>query len=458
VKDFKPGDSVTIDRTTPASLGPTGGSLDSLDGAVRVQAIFDADQTERSHDAGPGNVHSDVLSIELSDQRDDRIELALTNIVEPLNRPKDEPNLRWITYRSELLSKHYGRDVFHRAGVALPRGYNDPNWPRQQWPAIYVVPGYGGRDEAAEHYADMLVAPGVADIAPIAVYVVLDPESPLGHHCFQDSPSNGPRAKALVSEFIPYLESQFRLVAKSEARLVTGHSSGGWSSLWLQLNHPDVFGGCWSTAPDPIDFSAFEMTDIYQDGNIFFDAEGKQQPSYRTAAGRHSISRVLLTVQQECGMEVAIDPDGRSGQQWDSWEAQFSPAETAGPRAGLFRRLFDRRTGAIDKTVAEHWARSDITRMVAADWPRFGPVVQGKVRLACGDQDSFFLNRAVERFQQMIAKARTPDEAAGPGYVLMIEGADHQTVIHKVFQRWNKEMRQHLREHGLQDADQKGRR
>jgi len=46
-------------------------------------------------------------------------------------------------------------------------------------------------------------------------------------------PGDRPRGEALVKEFIPYLESQFHLIAKPEARIVTGHSSGGWSSLWL---------------------------------------------------------------------------------------------------------------------------------------------------------------------------------------------------------------------------------
>jgi hypothetical protein len=455
VKDFKPGDSVVIDSSTPAFPH----SLDKLDGAVRVQALLDADQTERSHEQGPGNTFSDAASIMLSsDKKDDAISLTLTHRIDPPQPREDLQHLRWVRFRSELLSKFYGRDIHHRAGVALPRGYHDPNLPRQQWPAIYVIPGYGGRDDEAENYLEMLATNKVEEIAPIGVYIVLDPESPLGHHGFVDSPSNGPRETALVTEFIPYLESQFRLVAAPEARLIKGHSSGGWSSLWLQLNHPDIFGGCWSSSPDPIDFHAFQMTDLYDDASMFVDAGGQPTPSLRRLKNLQREMVVLMTVAQECGMECAIDPNGRSGQQWDAWEAMFSPAappNDAPGRPGLPRRLFDRRSGAIDKAVVEHWSKFDIARKVNENWPALGPVVLDRVRLACGSEDSFYLERAVIRFKQMVDRHQDETGASRPGYVLVVERADHDTIHGKIFQRWNKEQREHLQAHGLQDPDAK---
>ncbi len=451
VKDFKPGDSVIIDGTTPAFPE----SLDKLDGWVRVQAVLDADQTERSHDAGPGNVYSEVLRQELSPTKDETVRLTLTKPV-LVAKPEDHPNLKWVRFRSELLSKFYGRDVYHRAGVALPKQYNDPKWPRQQWPAIYVVPGYGGRDDAAENYRDMLLTMNVEEIAPIGVYIVLDPESPLGHHFFVDSANNGMRETALMTEFIPYLEKEFRLVAKPEARLITGHSSGGWSSLWLQLKHPEVFGGCWSSSPDPIDFHAFQMTDLYADESIFVDAAGKEVPSYRNFIDASGQPAPLMKVRQEVGMEQAIDPDGRSGQQWSSWNACFSKRDE---KTGLPVSMFDPKTGQIDKAVVETWQPYDIRRMVEKDWKRYGPIVKSKVHLACGDLDSYFLNRAVERFKEAVEKLKKEEASesgaadVGGGYVLMVAGATHDTVTPNIFMRWNSEMRTHLQKNGLQDAD-----
>ena len=468
VKDFKPGDSITLDGSALASPE----SLDKLNGKMRVQAVLDTDQTERSFLEGPGNVYSDVMSIEVSAAKDDAITIALTHRIDPPAPRPDLDNLKWISFRSELLSKFYGRDVYHRAGVALPKNYNDPKCPRQQWPAIYVIPGYGGRIEEAKQYVAKLAADGIEKVAPVAVYVVLDPESPLGHHGFVDSPNNGPRETALLTEFIPYLESKFRLVAKPEARLVTGHSSGGWSSLWLQMRHPEIFGQCWSSSPDPIDFTAFQMTDLYSDQNMFADSNGKVSPSFRAAGGPNGESVILMTVRQEKGMEHAIDPTGRSGQQWDAWDAMFSPKDET---TGLPMPMFDPITGAINKHIVRNWSKFDIANIVRRDWPHYAPIVVKKVHLACGDQDSYYLNRAVQLFKQMMEehspefKASSQEGAGGgagaanggsgggtsSGYILMVPKANHDTITPLIMQRWNKEMRQYLQSQGLQDPDLK---
>jgi hypothetical protein len=177
--------------------------LDGLEGRYRLQAIPDIDQTERAMAEGPGNLVSDVIEIALSEGEDD-VEIEL---VRRIDRPapfRGGPNLEWVELRSDLLSEFYGRDVFHRAGVALPNGYaNDAG---RRWPAVYVIPGFGGRHESARNYAAMLRG-GHADYTPQAVFIVLDPESPLGHHGFVDNENHGPRGRALVSERIPHLES-----------------------------------------------------------------------------------------------------------------------------------------------------------------------------------------------------------------------------------------------------------
>ena len=94
------------------------------------------------------------------------------------------------------------------------------------------------------------------------VHVFLDASFTTGHHVFADSVNNGPWGRALTEEFIPHLEKQFRLIPKTSARFLTGHSSGGWSTMWLEVNYPDVFGGTWSTSPDPVDLHSFTGIDV----------------------------------------------------------------------------------------------------------------------------------------------------------------------------------------------------
>src|SRR5271168_3422235 len=140
------------------------------------------------------------------------------------------------------------------------------------------------------------------------LYVVLDPGCRLGHHVCADSDNNGPCGKALIEELIPAIEAKFRAIGKPSARFVTGHSSGGWSSLWLQVSYPDFFGGVWSTAPDPVDFRDFQRINLYQAGeNMFIDRTGQQRPLARRSG------KVSLWYKGFSDMEVVMGHGGQLG-------------------------------------------------------------------------------------------------------------------------------------------------
>jgi hypothetical protein len=154
-----------------------------------------------------------------------------------------------------------------------------------------------------------------------------------------------------------------------------------------------------------------------------------------------------MTVAQEHGMEHAIDPTGASGQQWAAYDAMFSPLDGT---TKMPRPMCDWRTGAIDRAVVEAWSQFDITRMVTGDWPKYGPIVMQRMRLFCGEEDSFYLENAVGRFKaQVEAAAEQSGGWDGPGYVKLIEYASHGNLERYVFADVNEQMREHLRKNGL---------
>ena len=438
----------SVELGADAALWP--GPLDTLDGAFQAQAVF-----KRARDDGsvraPGNLVSEPVSVTLRADADDVVEITLAAAVPPLEAPASR-DIVWIDEPSPMLTRALGQVVRHRAAVVLPPGYHDVSHARRVWPAIYVVPGFGGRMTSATEIARLLHAPGTGTTLPQAVHVVLDPQGPFGHHGFADSAVNGPRGAALVQELVPSLEARFRLVAAPEARLLTGHSSGGWSSLWLQLTNPDVFGGCWSSAPDPVDFTAFQHGDLSADENLWFDAEGQERPSFRRPVG--PMEKVLMTVREEMGMERAIDPTGGSGQQWDAWSAMFGTPDARGRP----RRLCDPETGVIDRAlVRESWSAYDIVRLVERRWTRLDPVLRRKVRLLVGDRDNFYLERAVKRMKAKVealraaTAERTGPPAPEPGFIEVLPDATHDTAAVIARGRFAIDMREHLRRHGLGD-------
>ncbi len=427
-------------------------SFNDLDGEFRVQAVYRRNREARGHLA-EGNLYSSVRSIELAADSVDSIAIELTRVMQDKPVPT-APNMKQVEIKSTLLSASAGRDVMMRAGVVFPKEYDNLNAKRRFWPTIYVVPGFGADHREAENYASMMATPGTELLAPQAVYVVLDPNSPLGHHGFVNSLNHGLRGDALVRELIPALEERFRLIAKPEARIITGHSSGGWASLWLGLRHPETFGACFASAPDPVDFSAFQTIDIYADASMFADTEGRERPSFRQALGPTD-DRVMMTVREEVGVEHVLSPRGESGEQWGAWAAMFSQRD---PTTRLPRQLFDPVTGAIDHDVAEReWSRFDISRMVEADWPRYGPILATNVRLLCGERDSYYLNLAVEKLRAKVHALREREidagrvPAHGAGYIELIRNATHENLTALTTVRWNGEMIEHLHRAGCHE-------
>ncbi len=427
--------AVTIDNSAISYPGP----LDSLDGTFRVQAVFDCDRLQRGHNAA-GNLKSSVESVTVSSSKDDHVVLRLTTVI-PEPKFTEGPNLKAFSIRSEKLSAFAGHDVYLKAGVVLPQHYDE----RKEWAAMYIVPGFGGTWRHARQYAELMADPTTVENVPQCLNIVLDPDCPYGHHGFADSENTGPWGTALVTELIPALEKEFKLAPRPEGRLLMGHSSGGWTVLWLQLHWPEIFGGCWSSAPDPVDFTRLQTVNIYEDESYYTAADGSPYPSMRIMASLKD-DRVMMTTRDEALVEYVIDPDGASGEQLATYDAIFSPKD---PATGRPKRLFDPATGKIDHDVANAWARYDMRRIVASDWDHYGPIMRRKVRIACGTRDTFYLNLAVERMKEFVDRMQAERPIEGPGSIWLRDGADHGTILGYAIMRWTDEWMNQLKAAGL---------
>ena len=285
--------------------------------------------------------------------------------------------LKLFERRSVLLSQFWSRDMSIRAGVVRPPQLRTG----EQVPVCYSIHGFGGSHRGAIRREKELVLGMEAGTTPRMLYVFLDAQFSLGHHEFADSYNNGPWGKALTTEFAPVLEQHFHAGGAANARFLTGHSSGGWSSLWLQVAYPDFFGGTWSTAPDSVDFRDFTGIDIYRFANAFTDPDGKPIQLVRRKG------EWAQTIEQFVRSELAKKDHGG---QFMSFNAVFSPrGEDGRPMP-----LFDVATGAIDRTVAATWKRYDIGHILRTNWTTLAPQLTGKLRVFIGTQDTFRLEGA----------------------------------------------------------------
>jgi S-formylglutathione hydrolase FrmB len=216
------------------------------------------------------------------------------------------------------------------------------------------------------------------------IHVFLDGSFPTGHHEFADSVNNGPWGRALTEEFIPYLETKFRAISKPDARFLTGHSSGGWSTLWLQVTYPDFFGGTWSTAPDPVDLRSFTGIDatVGSTDNAYRSKDGKARNLVRSGG------KEVASLEEFAREEVV---QGEYGGQFASFEWVWSPKG----QDGRPMKLFNREAGELDPVVVQAWQKYDIRLILDRNWTTLAPKLRGKLNIIVGGEDTFHLEEAV---------------------------------------------------------------
>lgn len=372
VTNLVPGKTVEIETNRDSFPSPFSSASA---GNYLIFALLDVDHSYTYNGPGSGDAYSQVAKVVLPSAE---TELTLYKMI-PERKTEVPANARLVEFESPLLSAFWGRPIKMKASVILPPGYDRST---QKYPTIYNISGYGGTHlnplrGAAQREKEMIDGK-----RPEMISVFLEGQHSLGHHVWADSANNGPWGTALEKEFIPFLEKQFRMDAKPSGRFLTGHSSGGWSTLWVMINHPDFFAGTWSTSPDPVDFRNFTGPDLYKNRNVYSDDAGKEYNLVREKG------KELVSVRHYAQQENA---HGYFGGQFAAFNAVFSPK---GPD-GQPMRLFDIGTGRIDQDVAKAWQKYDISFLLRNNWKTLGPKLKGKLNIWVGTADTFHLDESV---------------------------------------------------------------
>ena len=400
VQHWAPGQTVTLPREAQAFPTPL---RKMAAGKYYAQAILRLNQDFAHFKNGPGNLYSASQIVKIGGNASS-IELSLEMKVEPpsVNLP---PTAKIVSRHSAMLSDFHDRDVIDRALVLLPPDYEDH--PDKRYPVYYEITGFGSTiEELLELHQKSVV--GTDDVK--FIHVFLTGQTQWGHHVYANSATNGPRADALVKEMIPAIENEFRVIDQPYARLLGGHSSGGWSSLWLQTQYPKFFGGVWSTSPDPVDFRDWQGTNLYQsNANIFTDHNGKRRP-LAIADGKP-----ILWYNDFSKMDDVLERGG----QLRSFEAVFSPRGDD----GLPARCWNRDTGKVAPAILAHWKQYDISNHLQQNWAELKDDLAGKLHIFTGSADTFLLTKAVELLKQRL------EDLGSDAEVEIIEGRNHFDIF-----------------------------
>jgi S-formylglutathione hydrolase FrmB len=404
------GESIDIDADDLVFPRPLS---EAAAGTFRVQAVLDVGHTYNYEGRAPGDLISTPISIDLPFSTSPTLTLAqiVPHQPDPLaTRPEVVSALKPVDFISPVLTQFWGREIHMRGWVLLPPGYE--NHPAEEYPTVYFTHGFGGTLPGLRaRYAPILYDRMKQGKIPEMIWVLLDESSPTGTHEFADSVNNGPWGKALTTELIPRIEAGYRMDARTSGRFLQGHSSGGWATLWLQTHYPKMFGGTWSTSPDPSDFHFFSTIDLYaKNANFYRDSNGTPTPILRD----HGQPRA--TMQQLAGLESVL---GDYGGQLSSFEWVFSPRGTDGRP----RHLFNRVTGDIDPDVATYWrTHYDIVEYLSRNWNSIGSDLRGKIHLVVGTDDTFYLDGAAHSLESALSRL-----GGGPHFTFL-PGRSHFNV------------------------------
>src|SRR3954466_6935702 len=376
VAHLEPGATVDLDADVTAFPAPFS---QLKPGHYAVQAVLDRDHSYNYTARNGGDLVSGVVEMDLPGAATQPLALV-TAIPEPdplqplSNVPatmKDvyaaaKNDVHPINFISPALSSFWGRPITLHGWVITPPDY--AAHPGQRYPTVYYTQGFGGilrslHDVGIARWDEMKRGK-----APQMIWVAIDQSSASGTSEFVNSVNNGPWGQAVTAELIPDLERHYRMDAKPSGRLLTGHSSGGWAALWLQVNYPKLFGGAWPTSPDPSDFHDFTGIDLYApNANVYRKPDGSPWPLARDKG------EMLVAVEDFTRREVVV---GEYGGQLASFEWVFSPRGAG----GLPVPMFDRTTGAVDPAVIAYWKEHyDVAERLRRQWPEFRRDLDGKI-------------------------------------------------------------------------------
>jgi hypothetical protein len=443
VQAMSPGDSVHIDQSVYGY--PVKSLADLPPGEYWVQAVLhryetfaraDGHTVQLPPDRGegqqwnraPGNLLSTPVHLSLDPKADTVLHIELDQKIPPIEPPADTEYVKHVRIQSRLLSEFWGRPVYLGAHVLLPRGFNEH--PEARYPLMifhgHFPSDFGGfrteppdpdlECEYSERFrvdcynrmmqqeAYAFYQRWVSDDFPRYLVVEIQHANPYYDDSYAVNSANlGPYGDAITRELIPYIEQKFRGLGEPWARFLYGGSTGGWEALAVQIFYPEDYNGAFAACPDPIDFRAYMLVDIYTDPNAYYRIGPFQRiprPSHRDWLGQ-----VNAFMSDDNHLELVLGTKNRSGGQFDIWEAVFSPVGDD----GYPRRLWDKRTGEIDPEVAEYWKENyDLSYILRRDWPEIGPKLVGKIHIFAGDMDNFYLNDAVYLAEEFLESTKDP--------------------------------------------------
>ena len=451
VNELAPGEDAIIDAEVFGYPLPS--IRDIPPGTYRVQALLNRYETFRRADGHvvklppdrgegqrwngkPGNLYSSPQTVQYDPRRGNVIRIVLDQEIPPIPDPPETTYIKHERIRSALLTEFWGTPMYLGAHILLPEGFDEH--PEARYPLVvdhghfpYTFSGFReeppdtdlpedysarfrlrGYNRVQQEHAHQFYKDWTGPDFPRVLLVMIQHPTPYYDDSYAvNSENNGPYGDAIMHELIPYLEEKYRGIGEGWARFTYGGSTGGWEAMAVQVLYPEEFNGAWIACPDPIDFRAYTVVNIYDDENAYYiDSPWKRTPR---PGQRDWLGHISSTLEDQNHLELVLGSNSRSGDQWDIWQAVYSPVGAD----GYPRPIWDKLTGQVNHEVAEYWREHyDLVHILKRDWPTLGPKVAGKLHIYVGEMDNYYLNNAVYLAEEFLESTTDPYYAGEVDY------------------------------------------
>jgi enterochelin esterase family protein len=218
-------------------------------------------------------------------------------------------------------------------------------------PVVYFLPGYGGSSEdfiaQGERSAFAALVQQLADDGLPLIVAVPDARNRWGGSQYVNSTAQGNYADYIADEVVAAVEAQHPVAKGRAARIVAGHSSGGYGALMLAMSRQKLFGAVVALSPD----SDFEVT-------------------HRPAVERPNVRSVTPEQVAAFSGKGAAHPADGFVELIFGLSAAYAPVGPAEP--GRFHWLYDA-AGKFQPQVWQQWLDKDPLLLVRKDAAAFAP-------------------------------------------------------------------------------------
>ncbi len=164
--------------------------------------------------------------------------------------------------------------------VYLPDGYETS---QRSYPILYLLHG-GGDDQTGwvqfgevQHIADKSIADGSA-----TAMIIVMPDASTGQRGYYNDVKNDWRYEDFFfEEFMPFVETKYRVKKDKRYRAIAGLSMGGGGTFIYALHHPELFSSACPLSASTGSFTLEETKAFLTQRNIKFDNDAQIETYYK---------------------------------------------------------------------------------------------------------------------------------------------------------------------------------